>query len=65
MPAALKQIVCRSCLPDAGNTVEKDVIRLPALNDWTESGGVFIEFFVLLLECLWLVIIPENIFCPG
>jgi hypothetical protein len=35
---------------------------LPALNDRTESGRIFVEFFVPLLECLWLVIIPEDVF---
>jgi len=35
---------------------------LPALNDGTESGRIFVEFFVPLLECLWLVIIPEDVF---
>jgi hypothetical protein len=58
----LKKIVRSSCLPDAGNAIQKDVVRLPALNDRTESGRIFVEFFVPLLECLWLVIIPEDVF---
>ncbi|EMA06133.1 hypothetical protein C437_12296 [Haloarcula vallismortis ATCC 29715] len=58
----LKQIVRRSCLSDTGDAVEKDVVRLPTLNDRTESGRIFVKFFVSFLKCLWLVIISEDIF---